>query len=86
MAVENFVEVVVVLVRIVHHRSNHQLLEVVNEVEVLVLEILHLQEAQVQQAMGSLHMIIRQELGERNLESMEVFYTKVPQYTKITAT
>ena len=57
MAVENFVAVVVVQVRVVP-----QLQGVANEVEVLEQETLHLQEAQVQQAMGSLHMIMRQVL------------------------
>ena len=47
MAVENFVAVVVVQVRVVP-----QLRGVANEVEVLEQETLHLQETQVQQAMG----------------------------------
>ena len=47
MAVENFVAVVVVQVRVVP-----QLRGVASEVEVLEQETLRLQEAQVQQAMG----------------------------------
>ena len=59
MAVENFVEVVVVQAKVVHHRRViHQHLGVVNEVEVLVLQtqLQPLLEVLALQVMESLHM------------------------------